>query len=58
VDERVSELQQSLCRAAKADKSRRFHTLYDKVYRENLLMEAWNRPDSLRECRDVRIERA
>ena len=40
MDERVSELQQSLCRAAKADKSRRFHTVYDKVYREDVLMVA------------------
>ncbi len=39
---RVSELQQSLYRAAKADSARRFHSLYDKVYRTDLLTEAWN----------------
>src|SRR5712692_8215570 len=43
MDNRVSELQQSLCRAAKADKSRRFHSLYDKLYRGDVLTEAWNR---------------
>ena len=43
MDERVSELQQSLCRAAKADKSRKFHSLYDKLYRADVLGESWNR---------------
>ncbi len=43
MDNSVSELQQSLSRAAKADKARRFHSLYDKVYREDVLLEAWNR---------------
>jgi len=43
MDTRVSELQQSLCRAAKADNVRRFHSLYDKLYREDILTEAWNR---------------
>src|SRR5437867_12189556 len=43
MDARVSELQQSLCRAAKADRTRRFHSLYDKLYREDVLTEAWNR---------------
>lgn len=42
MDRSVSELQQSLCSAAKADKSRRFHSLYDKLYREDVLREAWN----------------
>ncbi|MGC8661997.1 MAG: hypothetical protein ACP5TZ_05810 [Nitrososphaeria archaeon] len=36
----VSELQGSLGRAAKADKERRFHSLYDKMYREDVLKEA------------------
>lgn len=43
MDSRVSELQQSLCRAAKADRTRRFHSLYDKLYRMDVLTEAWNR---------------
>ncbi|MDH2900833.1 MAG: reverse transcriptase domain-containing protein [archaeon] len=41
MDKSVSELQQSLCRVAKADKARRFHSLYDKLYREDVLREAW-----------------
>lgn len=43
MDMRVSELQQSLYRAAKADSARRFHSLYDKVCREDVLREAWDR---------------
>jgi RNA-directed DNA polymerase len=43
VDARVSELQRSLCRAAKAERARRFHSLYDKLYRGDVLTEAWNR---------------
>lgn len=35
-----SELQGSLGCAAKADRERRFHSLYDKVYREEVLKEA------------------
>lgn len=42
MDKRVSELRQSLCSAAKADKARRFHSLYDKLYREDVLREAWH----------------
>jgi len=33
--------QRALYRAAKADPSRRFHALYDKVYREDSLRRAW-----------------
>ena len=40
--DKVNELQQTLYRAAKADRTRRFHSLYDKVYREDILLEAWN----------------
>ncbi|MDQ6850292.1 MAG: group II intron reverse transcriptase/maturase [Actinomycetota bacterium] len=39
--DRVRELQRALYRAAKADAARRFHALYDKVYREDILARAW-----------------
>jgi RNA-directed DNA polymerase len=39
--DRVRALQHVLYRAAKADPSRRFHALQDKVYREDVLWRAW-----------------
>ena len=41
--EKVQELQEKLGYAAKKSKKRRFHALYDKVYRWDVLKEAWQR---------------
>ena len=37
----VRALQHALYRAAKADPGRRFHALYDKVYRRDVMWRAW-----------------
>ena len=39
--DKVRELQRTLYRAAKADPGRRFHALFDKVYRRDVLERAW-----------------
>jgi RNA-directed DNA polymerase len=39
--DKVRELQRTLYRAAEADPGRRFHALYDKVYRRDVLERAW-----------------
>jgi hypothetical protein len=40
--DRVQALQRTLYRAAKADPGRRFHALYDKIYRRDVLERAWD----------------
>jgi group II intron reverse transcriptase/maturase len=40
--DRVQELQRTLYRAAKADPGRRFHALWDKVWRRDVLQRAWS----------------
>jgi retron-type reverse transcriptase len=39
--EKTRELQNKLYRAAKESPTRRFHALYDKMYREDFLQRAW-----------------
>src|SRR5215218_8836664 len=39
--DKVRDLQRTLYRAAKAEPGRRFHALYDKVHRRDLLERAW-----------------
>jgi RNA-directed DNA polymerase len=41
--ENAQQLQEKLGHAAKENKKRRFHALYDKVYRMDILREAWRR---------------
>lgn len=41
--DKVQQLQRNLYRAAKENSKRRFHALFDKVYREDILAEAWKR---------------
>lgn len=40
---KVQQLQEKLGHAAKENKKRKFHALYDKVYRWDILCEAWKR---------------
>ncbi|MBD2866643.1 group II intron reverse transcriptase/maturase, partial [Paenibacillus sp. IB182363] len=40
---KVQELQRVLYTAAKENPKRRFHALYDKVYRKDIMEEAWKR---------------
>lgn len=41
--DKVQQLQNKLYLTAKKCSSRRFHALYDKVYQEDVLFEAWKR---------------
>lgn len=41
--EKVRKLQRKLYLAAKLSSKRKFHALYDKVYRKDILAEAWKR---------------
>lgn len=40
---KVRELQRRLWTCAKRSKTRRFHALYDRIYRDDVLWEAWRR---------------
>jgi len=41
--DKVRELQRKLFTAAKRSPGRRFHALYDRIWRGDVLLEAWNR---------------
>jgi RNA-directed DNA polymerase len=42
-NEKVRQLQRKLYVCAKSSKTRRFHALYDRIYRGDILWEAWRR---------------
>jgi len=42
-EEKVRELQRRLWTCAKRSRSRRFHALYDRIWRGDVLLEAWKR---------------
>ena len=46
--DKVRELQRSLYKAAKCHRERRFHALYDRIWRSDVLLEAWKRVRSNR----------
>lgn len=41
--EKVRNLQNRLYLTAKADRKRKFYALYDKIYRKDILEDAWRR---------------
>ena len=41
--DKVRQLQRRLCAAAKRNPGRRFHALYDRIFRPDILKEAWKR---------------
>ena len=43
IHEKVRDFQNRLYLTAKADRKRKFHAMYDKIYREDILEEAWKR---------------
>src|SRR4029079_15177711 len=47
-EDKVRQLQRRLYKAAKQSKERRFHALYDRICRGDVLVEAWKRVRSHR----------
>ena len=55
-NEKVRQLQRKLYVCAKQSKTRRFHALYDRIYRSDVLWEAWRRVRSNRGAAGVDAE--
>jgi RNA-directed DNA polymerase len=55
-NEKVQELQRKLYVCAKQSRTRRFHALYDRIYRSDVLWEAWRRVRSNRGAAGVDAE--
>src|SRR5262252_5641210 len=55
-NEKVRELQRKLYVCAKQSKTQRFHALYDRIYRSDVLWEAWRRVRSNRGAAGVDAE--
>lgn len=55
-NEKVRELQRKLYVCAKRSRTRRFHALYDRIYRGDILKEAWRRVRSNRGAAGVDAE--
>src|SRR5215472_1251467 len=54
--EKVRELQRKLYVCAKQGRTRRFHALYDRIYRSDVLWEAWRRVRSNRGAAGIDAE--
>ena len=53
LSDKVRQLQERLGATAKQNPSRRFHALYDRIYRSDVLAEAWERVRRNRGCAGV-----
>ena len=54
--DKVRQLQRKLWVCAKRSRARRFHALYDRIYRSDVLREAWRRVRSNRGAAGVDAE--
>ena len=55
--EKSRQLQRNLYLAAKKDKQRRFHALYDRIYRLDILWRAWKEVRANKGSAGIDVER-